>query len=512
MSNFDDDFEIEMEIDLDTSGEIEEGFNLDTDSMVSFIEDDLISSDDIAITLTSGGTFEPDTSDLEEMLLLELGEVDLTTSEEPPKFEVALTPSQTAMAVYKPDEDESFRVEMSNKEIHNALYDIGQYEREANLKIRDYLDKPIFDILPKTVRFKSESFRKQQDFRSMLVADFINYRATDKEYSEQHIIDKVFRAYEAERLPELTEQEVKNLTQLIHNFVLFANSTFDEAQRTTTLKSYEEFSKKLQCPEVVGNFTYVCKCGAEYEMPEGLPTLTFFIREVSKTPIVTLMNHTIPCETCQAYLYLPTPLVDVLNTEMQDYVKRIKATYEQPRIYRPKFEDLEQMIPSNVKDLFQLRSDKTVESVASQSSSHNTAFSNYSKLIGMWMNAVSSKHKLESVTESFRDAPEVLAVANELTRVDFGFVADLYSYQFAKTVIHYLEGFSCFSLTKEKEAYYKYCEIEGYDTKPFPVDYAKQWIYDNAPYIAGLNNIYNGDTKMVELNILPEYLEPLNYV
>lgn len=515
-NEFDDDLGFELEVDLTTSGEIDEGFEFKPSTELSFIEDDILGSDDIAITLTSSGLLEVSEEDYESMLLLEEGDIDLGLggggTQETPKYEVSLSPAQTAVALYKPQQDESFLVEISNREIHNALHDIGQYERESYRRLREYLESPIFDLLPKTHRFKSAEYRKQQDFRSMLISEFLNHRSIPEEYTEQHITSKVFKAYEAERLPDLSEHEVKALTQLIHNFVLFANSTFDEAERLTQLAEYKESPKTLRCPEVVGNFVYVCKCGAEYEMPQGRPTLTFLIRELSKAPIVQLMNHQIPCEKCQVHLALPTPLVDVLNVEMQDYVKRIKASYEEPRIYRPKLEDLQQMIPSNVKDLFQLSSDKTIDVQAPTTVAHNSAFTSYSKLIGLWMNSVTSKQKLEAVTDNFKESPEVLEIAKQLTLVDFGFVADLYAYQFAKTVVHYLEGFSLFSLTKEKEAYYEYCKIEGYEKHPFPVDYAKAWIYDNAPYVASLNNIYSGDTKMAELNILPEYLDVINYV
>lgn len=514
MSEFDDDFELDIEVDLSTSGEIDEGFQLQSSSVINFIEDDLLGSDDISLILTSSGLIEADEIELEPTLLLDMDEIDLSvdtvTKEE--KFEVSVSPAQTALSLYRPHAQESFMVETSNQEIHDALYDIDQYGRESAKRVREYLDSPIFDILPKTARFKSPEFRKQQDFRSMLTSDFLNHRHLPSEFRDEHIIDRVFLAYTTERLPDLHENEIKTLKQVIKGFLLFANSVYDEAERLTELASYKPFPKTLTCPETVGNFTYVCKCGEEYPMPEGRPTLTFLIREMNKSPLVTLMNHTIPCEKCQVYLSLPTPLVEVLDAEMQDYVKRIKATYEQPRIYRPKLEDLTQMIPSNVQDLFQLTADKTIDAGTNTTTSYNTAFNNYSKLINMWMNTVTSKENLVEATQRFKDSPEVLELSKQLTLVDFGFVADLYSYQFTKTVIHYLEGFSSFAITKEKEAYYEYCKIEGYDKQAFPVEYAKKWIYDNAAYVASLNNIYSGDTKMAELHILPEYLDVLNYV
>lgn len=514
MSEFDDDFELEIEVDLNTSGEIDEGFQLQSSSVINFIEDDLLGSDDISLILTSSGLLEAEEIELEATLLLETDGIDLTPSDEvkEEKFEVSVSPAQTALSLYRPQPDESFLVETSNAEIHEALYDTGQYGRESAKRVREYLDSAIFDILPKTVRFKSPEFKRQQDFRSMLTSEFLNHRQLPNEYRVEHVINKVFRAYTAERLPDLLDSESKELERVIKDFMRFANSTYDEAERATALASYKSFPKKLTCPETIGNFTYVCKCGEEYPMPGGRPTMTFLIKEVSKTPSVRLMNHQIPCEKCQVYLALPTPLVDVFDTEMQDYVQRIKATYEQPRIYRPKIEDLIQMIPSNVQDLFQLIGDKTIEANANTTTSYNTAFNNYTKLINMWMNTVTSKANLSEMTENFKDSKEVLELSKQLTLVDFGFVADLYSYQFTKTVIHYLEGFSSFAITKEKEAYYEYCKIEGYDKQAFPVEYATKWIYDNAAYVASLNNIYSGDTKMAELHILPEYLDALNYV
>lgn len=515
MSNFDDDLDLDLEVDIDftPTGELDSGFEMQQSSNIAFIEDDILGTDEIAIVMTSSGLIGTDL-DEENTLLIDYEEIDIDgdLGVEEETFAVALSPAQTALTLYKPHPDESFLIETSNREIHNALYDIGQYEREAYKRLREYLDSAIFDMLPKTVRFKSQEFRKQQDFRSLLISDFLNHRAIPNDYTEQHIIDKVFAAYEAERLPELLDSEIQALTQLIHNFVLFANSTFDEAERRTQLAEYKEFPKTLACPEAVGNFTYVCKCGTEYPMPEGRPTLTFFIRELSKTPIVNLMNHPIPCEKCKVYLTLPTPLVDALNTEMQEYVKRIKATYEQPRIYRPKLDDLKEMIPSDVQDLFQLSGEVIVESSTVKSSASRQAFTNYKKLIGMWMNTVTSQNKLQEVMKTFSDSKEVLTLAKQLTLVDFGFVADLYAHQFAKTIIHYLEGFSCFALTKESQAYYEYCKMEGFNKQAFPVEYAKKWIYDNAPYVASLTNIYSGDTKMTELHILPEYLDAINYV
>lgn len=513
MSEFDNDFDIEMEVDLSTSGEIDEGFELKSSSIVNFIEDDLLGSDDISLILTSSGLLEAGEIELEPTLLIETDGIDLTIdNEEPESYQVAISPAQTALALYRPKPDESFLVETSNQEIHDALYDTEKYGRESAQRVRAYLDSPVFNMLPKTFRFKSIEFRKQQDFRSMLTSDFLNHRQLPDVYREEHVINKVFKAYTAERLPQLDPYQSAELERAIKDFMRFANSAYDEAQRATELASYKSFPKKLACPETIGNFTYVCKCGEEYPMPEGRPTMTFFIREVSKSPQARLMNHQIPCEKCQVYLALPTPLVDVFDTEMQDYVRRIKATYEQPRIYRPKLEDLVQMIPSNVQDLFQLTGGKTLDGSVNVSTSYTTAFNNYSKLINMWMNTVTSKENLKDITKDFEDSPEVLALSKQLTLVDFGFVADLYSYQFTKTIIHYLEGFSSFSITREKEAYYEYCKIEGYSKRAFPIEYAKQWIYDNAAYIASLNNIYSGDTKMAKLNILPEYLDALNYV
>lgn len=520
MSNFDDDdfFDdgLELDIDLSTSGEMSKGFTLKPATTIGFIEDDIINSDEISLAVTGSGLLSLEDSTFEEELLLDVGDIDLGFDGDPlvgdkPKYELVLSPAQNAVALYQPQADESFLVETVSKEIHLAINDTGKYERDANVRINEYLNSPKMRVLTKTAKFKSPQFRKQQDFRSLLVSEFLNHRAIPEEYTGQHIIDKVFQAYEAESLPIMSDSEVQELTTALKNFIIFANATFDEAERQTQLTEYKMQEKTLECPQIVGNFNYVCRCGTEHPMPGNRPTLTFLIREMSKSPIVTLMNQPVPCETCRVHLALPTPLVTVIEIAMQDYVKRIKATYEKPRIYRPKLDELMNMIPSDVKDLFQLEANNVVENKTVFNTA-NSAFNNYRKLIGMWMNNVTSQHNLEQVTTSIEDSPELLQVATQLTLVDFGFVADLYSYQMTKTIIHYLEGFSNFALTEEKLAYYKFCSIEGYDKKAFSKEYTNKWIYDNAAYIASLNNIYSGDTEMSELYVLPEHMDAINYV
>lgn len=523
MSNEFDDLDMELEIELDDSDsavEIDHGFELKRSSTLYFIEEDELEIDEVAMMATSGAYIQIEAPQKEEQLIIGTAsaddlevELDIDLGEvTEQKYELALTPAQHAVSLYQPKEDEAFYVEISNKEIHDVINNVEQYAKDAFTKIRNYLDSATFDFIPKSGKFKSNEFKGQQDFRSMLVSEFMNHRSIPEEYTADHIVAKMFRVYEAEKYPEMNERESRHFEELIRKFITFANTTYDEAQRATDLVAYKEFPKTLRCPEVVGNFVYVCGCGKEYPMPEGRPTMTFLIREVSKSPQVTFMNHQIPCKTCNVYLALPSTLVDVLNVNMQDYINRVKATYEQPRIYRPKIEDLEQIIPSDVRDLFQLREQTVGEAKSAAERDYNSAFLGYRKLINLWMSAVETAHELEIVSTELKTSREVRVIANEMARVDFGFVADLYSYQFTKTILHYLEGASLFALTKERKVFYDYCEIEGYNRKAFPADYAKEWIMDNASFIASLNNLYEGDTKMVDLGILPEYVDCINYV
>ena len=451
-------------------------------------------------------------------LLLDLGDFDIGDIgpiEDTPKYEVMLSPAETVLQLYQPPENHSFLIEQSNKEIHDIIFNPGQYADQANAKIKEFLDSDRMSILPKRVNFSSPVFRKQQNFHSLLTSEFHNYRATQGDYSVENILDKVIQAHQAEMPTVLLNKE--RLTQIItavQDFVIYADAVFDEAQRKTELVEYKMSDKIIECPQIVGNFVYVCKCDAELPMGNGRPTMTFLLQGTHSNPTtVALLNPTIYCKDCNVHLALPTPLVNTITDNMFNYVKSLDGvTFENPRIYRPKIEDLMEMIPTDAHQLFQLEGKDTVTAQSSKNKSDEESYLVYKKLIDMWMNSEVSEMKLTKVVESYNDKPHLKEVVKEISAVDFSFIPSLYSYQFTKTVIHYLEGFSCFAITKNGLASYKYYDIEGYGRKTFPAEFAQQWIYDNAPFLASLNNIFTGDTKLTNLHILPEYVDAINYV
>lgn len=521
-----DDFQIE--IDESEFDEIPEGFTMKTVEGIDFFQDDELGSDVLHDILNSVGSIEFDTSSNEEKLALLEGQDHLLLGEgdsfdidpeeiefssfDEPSYELTLTPAQNALALYEPQEDESFLIETRSEEIHNIIYDVGQYSRNASQRIRDYLDTEQFALIPMNM-FLSSEFKKQQDFRSLMVAEFLTHRELPAEYTEDNVVNKIFKAYEEERLPVMTTGERLKMESLVRNFLVYAKSVYDEAEKQTDLVRYQAFQKTIACPEAVSNFTYICKCGGEYEMPNSRPTMTFLIRPMGKDPIVDLMNYPIACETCHHYLTLPTRLVEAIEIQMTAYVGRIKASYEHPRIYRPKITELEQMIPANVKDLFQLSSEQeTVTNENNQESPTNSSYTQYIKLINMWMNNVESEDKLNQALGTLETGTKVANLVKKMSLVEFGFESELYAYQYTKTIIHYLERFTCFALKLSTKSLYKYYEVEGIEKKSFDTEYAVKWMYDNASYIAGLNNIYTGDTEMEELDILPEYVDVLNYI
>ena len=512
----DDEDEIEIEFDSDdlvASGEFSEPIEMEVVDDLGFSFEDEIDIDEIIISLHDGSSFIDKEDILEEpTLMIDVEDIEVDISTEPGHigYELALTPAQNAVAIYKPRADENFELDIRNKEIHNSIVDIGKYEREAYKRLREYLESPRFDFFPK-FSFSSQANKGEQDFRSLMISQFIKLRSVPDVYNEELVIKRIVDAYVAERLPELSQNQLRQMEELIKQFLLFASSTFDEAQRATELITYQSFEKEIICPELIGNKTYVCKCGEEYEMPQGRPTLTFLLRQVTGAVNVRLMNTPIPCPKCEVYLAIPTALADILEVDMTSYVQTIRATYEQPRIYRPAIQELEQMIPSEVKDLFQLSATNVVESTVAQASS-TSVLTSYKKLINMWMNTVTSSTQLEKTIKEIVDRDHLAPVANQITRVDFGFVTEVYASQFLKTLIHYLQGDSLFALTYDSLAFYEVCELDGYKTKPFPKEFALKWLKNNAPYLASLNNLYDGDTNIEKINILPEYVEVLNYI
>jgi len=526
-NEFDDlDLELDEELELETSGEFEEGFKLQEPVEFISLDDDFLGTDELIIetllydraplgleqstpsTLAIGTEADIDLGADE----LDLGEIDIPVGT---TYEVMVSPAERVLQLYTPPENHSFLIDKSNQEIHDIIYNPRQYGDKANALIRDFLNSEKMAVIPALANFSSPTFRKQQNFHSLLTSEFHNHRSIPNDYTVDHIIERVLDAFEME-LPTvpLTKEKSRQIENAVEEFVLYAHSVFDEAERMTQLVQYKMTDGIIECPEVVGNFVYTCKCGEEYPMPEGRPTLTFLLKgQNNSTPIVAFNNTKIYCKKCNVYLALPTPLVDVMLKNMSDYIKRLDGvSYEQPRIYRPKISDLMEMIPGDAKELFNLDSGEVINEDNKNTRTISSEFMVYKKLIDLWMDSEVSDNKLREVVKSYEKSPQLVPLVKELSSVDFSFIPDLYSYQFSKTLIHYLERFSCFAITKQGLANYKFYELENYDRKAFSTEYALKWIYDNAAYLASLNNIFTGDTRMTSLHILPEYLDAINYV
>lgn len=511
---------------------VDEGFLLHDDGLFDFIEEDVLGDEETALAaLTSTPLALPDLGESEEVLLLDVdsdlddledlgplnsdSEIDLYKNLELPeldKFEVALSPKEQVLAVFKPQPNEVQVIEDASEELSNTMNNPRAYREAALTKLREFLDTPIFAILPKGVRFTSAEYKNNQDFRSVLIDCFVNRFDNNHTSIDSKFITKyILKIWKAENLHELKENEILSLHNSIEAFLSLGTSLFKTAQRSQELAQYKrDTSKKIECPELVTNMEYICKCGESYPMPNDYPTMTYYIVNINRVPQVTFMNTPVHCPKCNVWLALPSTLANELKHPMVDYVSTIKANYARPAVYRPKLEILNSFIPEEAKSLFSFNTESAKE-LKNNVPLRNQLLHSYKALTSMWMKQyVYTKELEENINKVKSDKGQDLLKV--LSKANFSYDTKVRVYQMTKTIINYLELFSKFSITQENQVSYNWCEREGIENLPFGKEEAVKWIYDNAPYLASLNNTFDGDLSFEPLGIYPEYIPALNYV
>ena len=431
---------------------------------------------------------------------------------EAPKYELQVTPSEYVVSIYQPRENESYYIDKANEEIHNLKHQPAQYMKQANRMIEEYLDSEKIVAIPVGANFNTPEYRGHQNFKSYLIAQFHNHMQVP-ELTPARVADSIVEMCKKEIYGfEATDQFRLKVRREVEEFFSFGLSVYNEADRQTALVTYVPNELPVRCPATVGNFVYVCQCGKEYPMENGRPTMTFYLPK-GNTPRVMFQPSNVYCDFCKTGLELPKELYDRITESVLHYIKQFKGIdFKQGRYYRPKIADLMEMIPIDAHDLFQLDANVTTAQSVDQVKKASQSFITYQKLITMWMDSEISQNRLERAIESYSEAPQLVPLVKEISKVDFSFVPDIQAYQFTRTLIYFLEQSACFVITKRGQAVLKYFNIQGYRRQAFDTEYALEWIYDNAPFLASLNNMFDGDTEMEDLEILPEYIDAINYV
>lgn len=516
-----DDLDLDLDLDievesLETTAEAREGsFELtEATTTMPFNTDEL--HDSIIVDFLDSTGAVP-TSNKAQPMMLEFDDadilIDIGYGEE--STALALRPVENVLAVYAPAQNEVVKLERRNKELSDIINNVTGRSKELYMKLREFLDKPIFDVFPKALRFTTARYNKEGDFRSYIIAKFYNTQSEQLGYTTEHLIEDVMDVYKAEYDINPSVAIADKIEDAINRFVTFASSLVNESLVVYQTSTYKQGTiQEIYCPEVITADSYVCQCGNEIVMPYGRPPMCFFIRKLGSGTEVRFMNQPVPCTNCQRVLALPEALVGEIEVRGTAYINKINATYENWRIYRPKLDILLTLIPADAHELFQFGGVKQTVIDASGTLS-STAASNYKKLINMWMSHELAKDRLAEVTASYIDSGNLggtQSLIKHLSKVKLNVVPDLYAYQFVKTLLFYLEEFAPFSLTAQQTAFYEYCRLDGIQKLSFDAEFANKWIKDNAWALAGLNNLFSGDTQLEPLNILPEYEDSINYV
>jgi hypothetical protein len=513
-----DDFELEDIVveNIETTAEIRAGsFELtEATTTIPFNTDEL--HDSIIVDFLDSTGAIPSTTNSQTMML-EFDDadilIDIGYGEE--SKALALRPVESVLAVYAQAKNEVAKLERRNEELSDVINNVNALRKDMYMKLREFLDKPIFDVFPKALKFTTAKYHKEGDFRTYIISKFFNMQSSQLGYTKADLVEDVTAVYKAEYDVNPNVATADKIEDAINRFVTFADSLLKESVLVYQSSSFKQgFINEVHCPEAVTADSYVCQCGNEIVMPYGRPPLCFFIRKLGSGTEVRLMNQPVICTGCNRVLALPEALISEIEVRGTEYINKINATYESWRIYRPKLDALLTLIPSDAHELFQFNGMKQAVIDASGTLS-STAASNYKKLIGMWMSNELAKNRLSEVTASFIDSGNLggtQSLIKHLSKVKLNVVPDLYAYQFVKTLLFYLEEFAPFSLTNQQAAFYEYCKLEGIQKISFDSEFANKWIRDNAWALAGLNNLFSGDTKMTSLNVLPEYEDSINYV
>lgn len=509
------------EVDLDIF--VGDGFELELSLSEFFEEDDLNSDETATAAITSIHLALPD---LEEDGLLaleapELGEdeLDLFGAIEPieeGKYELVTSPKKHVLAVYKPQKNEVDLVENDMEEIMNDLTNPQQYMNQAFQDVREYLNRPQFDILPKNIRYTSRKRSKEQDFRSTLMSMFLNRQLSEGVSNTGEIIfQEIMTIWRDEKLPELSVDTKFTIKDTIISFIAYGESVYRAAGRSQELATYKpNYDRRIECPEYITNMNYVCKCGGTYSLPNDFPTLALHVVVKNQTAQVKVMNPPVHCPKCDVYLAIPSELVREIRLPASDYVKTLHIDTKTRAVYRPSLEVVESFIPQDAKELFRFETNESQELVDS-GNTKNQMLSSYKALTGMWMKqyqyTCEMKEQITSDSQTVAGSKHK-SLLDIVARTNFQFDTRARVYQMTKTVLHYLEMFSKFNITQMSTIDYRFYEKEGIDNQSFPKEEAIEWIYKNAPYLASLKNTFDSDLSFKPLYIYPEYIPALNYV
>lgn len=461
----------------------------------------------------TGGTKEkPDfflaEGDIE--VLLEIDDFDIGQS----NTQIALRPSEQVLAIYRPEENEIALFNARNSELSSIMNNAVGQRRELATKLREYLNKPIFDIFPKNLMFTTKKYQKDEDFRSFIISRFMNTQSPQLHYTTENLLEDVISVYQAEYQKEISTKNFRLIKEAVTKYVSYAASIMEEADAKFQITQYSKDSvQEVVCPEAITNDSYVCVCGEHIYMPYERPPLCFFVSKIGGSINVRTMNLPVPC-TCGRVLALPEALASSIEVRAEKYIKKAVKTVDSWRIYRPKLDDLETLIPADASELFQFHQ-RTGTIIEAEAVSVTSVGNNYKRLIDLWMGEDIAKIETKQFQAQFDPGVftnNVSGLMKELSAANLRIVPELYAHQFIKSVIYYLEEFSLFALTEKTKAIYDYYELDSIERKSFDCDYTNKWIIENAWALAGVKNIYSGDKTITDLGILPEYVESLNYV
>ena len=486
---------------LDSVGSIEEGYYEDSIELDEFLHFSGIESEYMRLD--------------EDSLLLEMTEQE--------KNELVVVNNTPPMDKFKDDGDigawiqrhrhiESLKSNFSGtKKLETILLD----------ELNKHLEGPeCSGIVGKHTSFTSAGNSNKGNFHQYIIRYAMNYlpdyQRGEMDYDIDWVLgleEEVLKLMRAERI-EQTVAECVNLSTSLNNFINFFKTKVSETW--DKVRSKEELPNEYAV--AITTDAYECPCGGKGTHSMLTPLVCIVIPKSSDSTI-RLLNEPFICDSCGASLFLPHRLVVELESILTSVISTKLHKFPGYVFYRPPIAEIKAVMPYDFAKIIKLSEDITDSLVNVQEEVGSSCYytSVYLRLLRFWEKEETKaqtdlNYKMENL-EKHRVNDNDLQTVFQNSKFSWDLETDYLL--FLDTLLNYMEGFGCFSLTHKSDALYRFCRLSGFRKECFSVEETIEWMKKYAWGLASLNPLKSVNSLQLDeekISIKLEYRDTVRSI